>query len=70
MIYQQLTAQPVCTAAGTLIDVPGKTFENYTVVASALVAESCGRRARLKPGCPSGVQVQVLPSALRGVECP
>ena len=54
MINQQPTAQPVGTAAGTRISVPRKTFENYTVVASALVAESSGRRARLKPGCPIG----------------
>lgn len=29
-----------------------QTFENFTVVASALVAEF-GRRAWLKPGCPT-----------------
>ena len=54
MINQQLAASPVGTAAGRRIDLPCKTFENYTVVASALVAESSGRRARLKPGCPIG----------------
>lgn len=42
-------------------------FENYTVVASALVAEQ-GRRARLTRVPDTGVQVQLLPSARGGVD--
>jgi hypothetical protein len=48
---QQRTRQIVCMRRGRRIDLSRPNFENYTVVASALVAES-GRRVRLKPGCP------------------
>ena len=63
MINQQLAASPVGTAAGRRIDLPCKTFENYTVVASALVAEYLADAPVSKPGAQPGVQVQVLPSA-------
>lgn len=50
---QQHTRQSVCMRRGRRMSPSRLNFENYTVVASALVAES-GRRARLKPGCPNG----------------
>ena len=50
---QQHTRQSVCMRRGRRMSLSRSNFENYTVVASALVAES-GRRARLKPGCPNG----------------
>lgn len=42
---------PRAARGGKRIALSDQIFENYTVVASALVAES-GRRARPKPGCP------------------
>jgi hypothetical protein len=46
------------------------TFENYMVVASALVAETLADAPGSNPGAQAGVQVQLLSSALRGVERP
>lgn len=64
MINQQPTRnKPVGTAADTRISVPRQTFENYTVVAFALVAESLADAPGSNPGAQPGVQVQVLPSA-------
>ena len=45
-------------------------FENYTVVASALVAEFLVDAPGSNPGALTGVQVRLLPSALRDVERP
>ena len=47
-----------------------QTFENYTVVASALVAEQWQTRPAQTRVPITGMQVQLLPSALRGVERP
>ena len=54
MRNQQRTPLPVCNADQQRITLLRQTLENFTVVASALVAESSGRRARLKTGCPTG----------------
>lgn len=52
MSNQQRTPSRRAQQASTRIALLCQTFENFTVVASALVAEF-GRRARLKPGCPT-----------------
>ena len=54
MSNQQRTPRPVCNAGQQRIALLRQSLENFTVVASALVAESSGRRARLKTGCPTG----------------
>lgn len=54
----------------TRISVPRQTFENYTVVAFALVAEILADAPGSNPGAQPGVQVQVLPSALNQLSCP
>lgn len=51
---------------GLRISLSRQTFENYTVVASALVAETRQTRPAQTRVPDPGVQVQVLPSALRG----
>ena len=50
---QQHTRPFVCMRGGRRMSSLRSDFDNYTVVASALVAES-GRRTRLRPGCPYG----------------
>ena len=50
-IFDEISAGLLVAHAAFYLPANGRmNFENYTVVASALVAES-GRRARLKPGC-------------------
>jgi hypothetical protein len=61
---------PACNAARTANTLSRQTFENYTVVASALVAELWQTRPAQTRVPITGVQVQLLPSALRGVERP
>jgi hypothetical protein len=51
---------------GLRIPLSRQTFENYTVVASALVAESRQTRPAQTRVPNPGVQVQILPSALGG----
>jgi hypothetical protein len=58
------------TRCGRRISPSRRTFENYTVVASALVAELWQTRPDQTRVPSTGVQVQFLPSALRGVERP
>lgn len=55
---------------GRRIVLSRPTFENYTVVASALVAELWKTRPAQTRVPITGVQVQLLSSALRGVERP
>ena len=55
---------------GRRITLLRQTFENYTVVASALVAELWQTRPAQTRVPITGVQVQLLPSALRGVKRP
>lgn len=60
---QQRTPNRSAPQTGNRIIVPCRTFENYTVVAFALVAEFRQTRPVQNRVPVLGVQVQVLPSA-------
>jgi hypothetical protein len=61
---------PGAARAGRRTPLSRQTFENYTVVASALVAETWQTRPAQTRVPGPGMQVQLLPSALGGVTRP
>lgn len=63
MSNQQRTPRPVCNADQHRIALLRQSLENFTVVASALVAEHLADAPGSKPGAQPGMQVQILPSA-------
>lgn len=63
MSNQQRTPRPVCNADQQRIALLRQSLENFTVVASALVAEHLADAPGSKPGAQPGMQVQILPSA-------